>query len=402
MKKGTRPGHGGKTAAYFQEMASDLKELELLYQTSRSIATASDVDDVVAAYLEQVARGSSFACNVVIYRREEDEIRSRMLVASWLPAEGLQFHHAHMAYERDRLDDDLDLGVTIRVEDVRTDPRVPPVLRDWQESIGRLSLAFIPLMFANRREGLVVLSDEPPRGWADTDVWPYEVTAAQLIATIISRRDAASRREEQSRLAVFEERNRIARELHDSVTQMLFSLQLLAQSAPDAFRQAPEEGLARVDRMVDLSGRALTEMRALLSELRPEGTKRANPELAETLQSLARDLRVHGIELKLETSRYRRNSEAQEHTLTRVAQEAVSNALKHSGASEIVLEVTTRKDGVTMRVTDNGHGIQASREGGLGLSTMRERAEAGRGQIEVTSSAAGTVIELHLPPDVQG
>ncbi|MBE7553396.1 MAG: hypothetical protein HS126_20180 [Anaerolineales bacterium] len=98
---------------------------------------------------------------------------------------------------------------------------------------------------------------------------PYQVTAAQLATSIDSRRQHYLLSERGQQIAVLKERQRLARDLHDSVTQLIFSMTLIAQSIAPAWRRDSAEGERRVNRLLELSQAALAEMRALLAELRP-------------------------------------------------------------------------------------------------------------------------------------
>src|SRR5205085_811749 len=101
------------------------------------------------------------------------------------------------------------------------------------------------------------------------DLQPYQATAAQLATALDSRGQQILLSERGQQVAVLEERHRIARELHDSVTQLLFSITLIAQTIAPAWQRDPEEGERRVQRMLELSQSALAEMRALLVKLHP-------------------------------------------------------------------------------------------------------------------------------------
>ncbi len=361
-----------------------VSELELLYQTSRSIAGAVEVDEVIRAYLSQVAKGDRYACNLVLYEHGDDgQIIQRTRRGFWRPLEGLQLGLETANYERDELDPYLDRGETILINDVRSDPRVPKCLRNAQVSEGRLSLALIPLNVGAKRLGVVVLSHEGPVEWHATDLWPYQTTAALLAVTLQSRLEAALAQEHSQTLAVFEERNRIARELHDSITQLLFSLQLLAQSTVDAFAKGPEVGAERAAKLADLSSRALGEMRGLLRELAPE----ERSSLHERLVAIVDDLSHHGLDASLTYHVRGQVPATHQHAVARIVQEACSNALRHAKGTQVWVEVL---DGAAT-IRDNGHGFQSEHRG-LGLETMAQRAKEVGGKVTVATSPTGTTV----------
>ena len=210
----------------------------------------------------------------------------------WDPDTGLQRLEERMPYSRDELDPLLDTGQTVTIVDVRTDARVPAGLRRIQEESGRLALVMIPLMVRGQRIGLVVLSYPGVHKWNETGLRPYQATAGQLAIAIDSRLQQGLLYERGQQLAVLQERQRLSRELHDSVTQLIFSTTLIAQSITPAWKRDPLEGQRRLDRLLELSQTALREMRSLLVELRPgDETQKENglSELGGSLSDQGRD-----------------------------------------------------------------------------------------------------------------
>ena len=170
------------------------------------------------------------------------------------------------------------------IADIRDDTRISDGFRDYLTQSRWRALAMIPLIVHNQRFGLVWLGYPSIRTWSEADLYPYQVTAALLAAAIDNRRQYLLLSERGQQLAVLEERRRLARELHNSVTQSLFSMSLLAQALPDLWDIDREEARAGLAQIRDLTRSALAEMRALLFELRPAA-------LGE--QGLAHALREH-------------------------------------------------------------------------------------------------------------
>jgi len=150
----------------------------------------------------------------------------------------------------------------VRISNVYTDPRVSPALRALQAKSGRPALAMIPLIVRGERIGLVILSYPTIHDWLDAELHPYQITAAQLATAIDSRRQQARVAQHDQQFAVLEERRRLAAELHDSVTQLIFSTTLIAQSIGPAWRRDPAEGEQRVQRLLELSQTAQPGHRA--------------------------------------------------------------------------------------------------------------------------------------------
>lgn len=304
-------------------------------------------------------------------------------------------------------------GRTQRVDDVAADPRYvqPP-----SGFAVRAELA-VPLRHSERVLG--VLNVEGPEPFSDDDVELLEAIA-DLLAVALEK---ARRVEGELRVAVLEERQRLARELHDSVTQLLFSATLTGESLPAVARRDPAEAERRRERMVELVRQALAEMRALLKELAPAAatdfssrefppasiTRLHREGLMALLSSELDGLAAAGIATRLDGASYERQSREREEVLLRVAQEALANVAKHSGARTVRVLLDRRDHEVVLRVADDGRGFDpattareaggAGRGGrGLGLFTMRERIRGLAGRFRVESAPGmGTTVEVVLP-----
>jgi signal transduction histidine kinase len=408
-------------ARLFAETQKTLEETRLLYQTSQWISTAMDVAEVIQAYLAQVAARGRYACNVVLYEYDDLGRRSTVLLCGrWTPQQGLMRLAERIPYNRDALDPPLDAGQTITIADVRTDPRVPPGLREMQAQAGRPALALIPLMVQAQRIGLVVLSDAVANSWPADELQPYQTTAAQLATAIDSRRQQHLLAERGQQLAVLKERQRLARDLHDSVTQLIFSMTLIAQSVGPAWRRDPTEGERRVQRLLELSQSALAEMRALLAELRPPepaqlplAAAQTQPDVTQpisfqghlvaAIQNYITQINQGGLLVRLHSSDYQRQWPAHEEAFYRIAQEALNNVVKHAQANRVTINLGLAISTACLIVQDDGLGFSAapishSGAGGLGLITMRERAEALGGSTRlVSASGQGTTVTVTLP-----
>ena len=306
----------------------------------------------------------------------------------------------------------------VLVNDVTTDPRYLPTP---DGAAGRAELA-VPILLGDRVLGVVNVERHEPFG--DEDAAIVGIIADQLAVAIENARLYASAQQ----VAVLEERQRLARELHDAVTQHLSSIALIAQTLEPAYARGTEEGEERARRVVELSQVALDEMRVLLAELRPaarRGSGAGGDEppagaartrlryhgLAEALALLAADVSRDALPVAVDVGRYVPRPLAEEEALYRIAQEALSNVRKHAGATRARLRLETIGRTTVLSVADDGRGFTASVEttgehaiqmGGLGLLTMRERAAAISGAIRIDSSAgAGTTVEVVVGPDAE-
>ena len=310
----------------------------------------------------------------------------------------------------------------VLVNDVTDDPRYLPTPGG---SPARAELA-VPILLGDRVLGVVnVERDEP---FCEEDGAIVGIIADQLAVAIENARLYASAQQ----VAVLEERQRLARELHDAVTQHLSSLTLIAQTLGPAYARSREEGEGRARRVVELTQVALDEMRVLLAELRPRKWRRSGSAnggpgedapagsararlrhhgLAEALGLLAADVSRDALPVDADVSGYHPRPLAEEEALYRIAQEGLNNVVKHAGASRARLRLATDGGATVLSIADDGGGFTTSIErtgehavqmGGLGLLTMRERATAIGGTIRIDSSAAeGTSIEVVVPLDAE-
>ncbi|MEV1176532.1 HAMP domain-containing sensor histidine kinase [Nonomuraea sp. NPDC049784] len=191
------------------------------------------------------------------------------------------------------------------------------------------------------------------------------------------------------------ERGRIARELHDSISQDLFSLSLLAggmrRAAPDALREQAEA-------MERTAARTMREMQALLLELRPVALEDAGllPALEELCHAYETRL---GVRVEAELAEVALSPPA-EHAVLRLVQEALGNAIKHADPTKITVRLSGDDGPVTVEVSDDGQGFDPSSvatKHGMGLMLMRERVEELGGAWEIHSDGSGTTVRASLP-----
>jgi two-component system, NarL family, sensor kinase len=295
------------------------------------------------------------------------------------------------------------------VNDVASDPRyvTPPGIKPPQAELA------IPIQL--RGEVLGVLNIESETIFDSLDVTSLEIVASHVAVAIENTRLVARSRE----AAILGERQRLARELHDNVTQILSSMSLLSQSLPQAWRRDPAEGERRALRVHELAQTGFAELRALLRELTPPeapretisrtsraliGFERLRGEgLPAALEPLLRRMLPDGISLGMQFGGYVQQELAHEEALYRVCQEAVSNAIKHARAHQVEVTAQVSERLLMLTISDDGDGIPAARRKGLGLTSMRERLEALGGVLRILPRAPrGTVIECALPRKDRG
>jgi signal transduction histidine kinase len=233
------------------------------------------------------------------------------------------------------------------------------------------------------------------------------ITTLCLGAIVSERQRSAndlveSRRRELERAS--EERQRIARDLHDSVSQSLFSMTLHARTAQRALPETGQKAGGRVGRelvhVLELSRTALAEMRALIFELRPRGLAEEGLVSALRKHAGAMSAREHiAITVSGPPERLPIGADCEEH-LYRLGQEALANASKHAEATSINVAVTSDDSTIGLEVSDDGRGFDstATYTGHLGLTTMQSRADEVGAKLRIDSTpGTGTVVHVEVP-----
>jgi len=292
-------------------------------------------------------------------------------------------------------------AVRVDLQHLVDDPRYEPMHEAIAEAAWR-SAAVVPLVA--RDEELGVLSAFYPAGHdpTDADVGFLTAMADQVAVTV----DNAQLLADLEGKVALEERHRLARELHDSVSQALFSMNLHVRAVEMAVQEPGPDPDVRVARGVaqlrELTQGALAEMRALIFQLRPEALHEEGLSAAIRKHAAAIAAR-EGLDVRVEADEERLPlEEVAEEELFRVVQEAVHNCVKHAHPSHVDIRLAEPPDDpgtLLVEIADDGDGFEPSapHPGHLGLDTMRERTERLGGRFQVESSADGSRIRAVLP-----
>jgi two-component system, NarL family, sensor kinase len=196
-----------------------------------------------------------------------------------------------------------------------------------------------------------------------------------------------------------EERGRVARELHDSISQLLVGVRYTLELARRRFGSGDGRAGDSLSEGIDALGSAMREVRRISRDLRPGVLDDLG--LGPALQALSEEFgRRTGIEVAFETAPFRNRLDNEAKiALYRIAQEALTNIERHSGATRVQIMVRGIKTGAVLRIQDNGRGMPAAGRDatGLGLRNMAERVERLDGTLRILSTAQGTVIEAQVP-----
>lgn len=206
--------------------------------------------------------------------------------------------------------------------------------------------------------------------------------------------------EQQRRLAVVEERSRVARDLHDSVSQSLYSVTLFAETARRHIVVSDvDRATQSLDQLITAARQALREMRLMVFELRPSELENMGlvGVLRQRLQTVERRA---GIEIRIDAPSCLVIPKAVEQELYSLAQEALNNALRHAAATCVSLRLQPSGAGLVLEVRDNGLGFDAKRpggSGGVGIRGMRERVQRLGGRMEIESAPGkGTAVRVRV------
>ncbi|MFE2543109.1 GAF domain-containing sensor histidine kinase [Actinacidiphila glaucinigra] len=289
-----------------------------------------------------------------------------------------------------------------RLRDVKSDPRFggwPSAHPDMADFLG------MPVVDGDEILGALFLANKRCAAGPPEDRGGFTEEDEELLRTLAAHAAIAltnARLYERSReLTLAGERARIAHELHDAVSQKLFSLRLTAQAASALVARDPERAREELRQVAALAAEAADELRAVVVELRPAALDEDG--LLATLRTQVGVLdRAHSARVSFGHRHVRALPAAQEEALLRVAQEALHNALRHADASSVTVRLEGRGRGAVLTVRDDGRGFDPSavRRAGrhLGLVSMRDRADGVGGGLTVDSAPGrGTVIEMEVP-----
>ncbi|QFZ77154.1 GAF domain-containing protein [Streptomyces fagopyri] len=287
-----------------------------------------------------------------------------------------------------------------RLADVRRDPRFegwPAAHPDMSDFLG------LPVRDGDETIAALFLANKNgPRpdggcGFTEDDEELLTILAQHAAIALTNARLYERSRE----LTIAEERSRLAHELHDAVSQKLFSLRLTAQAAAALVDRDPARAKGELHQVAALAAEASEELRAAVIELRPAALDEDG--LVATLRTQIQVLdRAHSARVTFTGRGVRALPAAQEEAVLRVAQEALHNALRHSAAARVDVLLEKRGPGAVLRVSDDGGGFDptAIRDAGrhLGLVSMRDRSSGVGGTLTVESAPGkGTTIEMEVP-----
>ena len=275
---------------------------------------------------------------------------------------------------------------------------IPEAFRSYLLGMGVKTSLVVPLMSARQLVGSLTF-----RFTEDREFRPEELEIARALASQASLAIQLTRLANGARqTAVLEERNKLAGEIHDSLAQMFTGITLQLGAARKVIKRGTDNGLTYLERAFDLAQFGLAEARRTAFSLHPTVIEESG--LTAALQKLVERSNIPGrlhCNFHLTGAPEEKLPTFVQQDLLRIAQEAMSNAVRHAKPTVVSVSLRCESPNVVLEVTDNGFGIsdpRAAYKEGFGLSNMRTRAEHLGAQLEVrTSAGRGTSIVVRMP-----
>ncbi|TNE52320.1 MAG: PAS domain S-box protein [Deltaproteobacteria bacterium] len=372
-------------------VASRTRELDALYKIASVNNQYDETKDILQAILDQALDAMDCEAGAIHYLDRETSLFELQVHRNLPPVivpiiETVPEDQALLLYNTEK-----DPQPTVLDQETIDEVSAIPL-----EALGISYYAGVPIRAAGRSLGsLCVLRKNP-------EALPFTRSELTLLTSIAEQTGAvwenARLRKRDQKAAVLEERQRLARNLHDSVTQLLYSMSLLAEAG----HRTQDVGKAQhyLERLGSTARQALKEMRLLIYELRPlllekEGLTGALRYRLDSVESRS------GVEYDLSVDEIIDLDQRVEEELYRIALETLNNMLKHAQATHVTVKLQRNNGHILLSIADNGVGFdpeEVVHGGGLGLISIQERAERIHASFTCTSSPnQGTTIEIKVP-----
>ncbi|HEY3341504.1 MAG TPA: cache domain-containing protein, partial [Anaerolineae bacterium] len=378
-----------------QRVQERTRELTALLEVSHNVASTLELQPLLSMILDQLKSLVDYN-GAAIFVREGGRIVN---VDYRGPAPLEDVLKIDMS-KRSTIEAVLQERAPMIIDDVRADT---PQARTFAASAGELmdttfgyirSWMGVPLMTKEWVIGVLCMDHSMP-GY-------YTAQHAQLALAIANQAAVAIENarlyEQAQQLAVLEERQRLARELHDSVSQALYGIALGARTARTLLERDPAQVVEPLNYVLSLAEAGLAEMRALIFELRPESLETEGLVAALGKQASSVQAR-HGLVIDTEFCDEPKLSFEVKEAFYRIAQEALNNTVKHARARRVALRLLCGDGSMMLQVQDDGLGFDpaAAYPGHLGLKSMRERITRIGGTLNVVSeSGKGTCVQAQV------
>jgi nitrate/nitrite-specific signal transduction histidine kinase len=379
-----------------ERVAARTQELATLNAVAAVVSQSLDLERILEDALGEIMADLGFDAGVafMLPDREGDADELRLVASRNLPADVLDTI-------RSRAPEDLEQRLTR----LKGQPATLPItslsgeLRALLEPAGWQSAVQIPVNAKGTVFGALMLFTR-----RELDSSPEQLSSLAALGNQIGMAvENARLYEHAEESAAAAERNRLARDLHDAVSQTLFSVSLIAEVLPRIYARDPVQGARQLDELRQLTRGALAEMRTLLLELRPAALAEAN--LSDLLKQLGEAVTGRSrIPVQVRTDEVGTLTTDVRVALYRIAQEALNNVAKHSGATTATVSLLAADEltgGLRLAIRDDGTGFDPNAAGTaqFGLGIMRERAEAIGAMLTISSAPGqGTTVAVRWAP----
>lgn len=370
------------------------RELSTLLRVTHNITTTLELEKLLGLILDQLREVVEYKLASISILENDDELLILAVRGDGMPQPGTHLFLAEHSDARDM----LIRRKPIFVPDLNADtPKAQQMRNDLerQNLHGMGTWMNVPLVVREKSVGLLALA-HPQINYYNASRVDLTMAFANQAAVAIEN---ARLYEQTRKLAALEERQKLARDLHDSVSQALYGIVLGARTVRTLLDREPTKAVESVDYVLSLAEAGLAEMRALIFELRPESLQTEG--LVAALGKLVNALGArHQFEVTLEAGDEPDISIEAKESLYRIAQEAMNNIAKHARANHVDIKLTDANGQLLLSISDDGAGFDTSAgfPGHLGLHTMRERAEKVGGTFIIESVPnTGTRIRVTIP-----
>ena len=408
-----------KANAILQLEVSERKQAEeiargqtaTLTRTLHLLTSTPKVDAVLAHVLTAIAEQlQAFSSALHLYDRENHRAWVEMIYwdgeVSSRPQESDPLLHPPaelMTIDQPIIQRLLRTRSPIIIEDVANTSLMSPELRSWANRFGIKSTLLIPLLLEGNLVGSLHVRHHERRQYRTEEITLAVALAHQAVLALQTMRLA----KQGERSAVLTERNRMAREIHDTLSQGFTGIIVQLEAADDVLEETPEDADAVREHIVrarTLARESLAEARRSVLNLRPQILEHASlpAAISHTLNMLTAGTTVRG-EFSVTGPLGQLPIEVEEHLL-RISQQALTNVVQHAQASSVQVTLAFTAQDVCLVIHDDGRGIDYSKkqDHGFGLVGMQQRAEQIGGRLAITSVLGrGTTLTVTIPPSPQ-
>jgi len=383
-----------------QRVADQTRELSLLLDVSHDVAGSLELGPLAGLILERIKGVVDYTGGAIFLLDEDGDGLNLLRYQGPIPQHTIAWRWTLTTHDHAR--EVVRTGKPVIIPDVFADTRLANAFRrNAALDIGEVRSDFgawigVPMVVGDRVIGIVAVEIDSAGHYTERDAQLLSAIAGQAAVAVENARLFVEARG----FAAIEERQKLARELHDSVSQALYGITLGTRTARTLLDRDPALVAEPLDYVLSLAEAGMAEMRSLIFQLRPEAL--AEEGLVAALEKQATALRVrYGLTVLTDFGEEPDTPFEVKEALYRIAQEALHNVVKHSRADQVAIRLAMRESGILLEVEDNGIGFDPDESfpGHLGLRSMRERAARQAGTIDITTAPGeGVTTRVIVPP----